>query len=144
LIDRLAVATRGKFEMTTSAVYAWESGKNLLQDEVACEIAPILGCKAEDLIGTSDDAMLERAPLTLVSQNSRTVSEQDETLHEWVVELTLQRVASDDGLLRAREYSASCVAVVQRQVSPCDSTPHSSHCKIAALGPALATTPRHS
>ncbi len=59
LVRRLSVVTRGRTDLTSSAVYGWEKGRNLLQEHVAAKIAPIVGCSLEELVGPLSPDELE-------------------------------------------------------------------------------------
>ena len=51
LAKRLKVISRGRISVTTSAVYTWECGKNLLEDKTAIMIARTLKYSPEKLLG---------------------------------------------------------------------------------------------
>lgn len=50
LVRRLAVSTQGRMDYTASSVYAWEKGRNLLQEHIVDQLVPILECARDDLL----------------------------------------------------------------------------------------------
>ncbi|MBA3312218.1 MAG: helix-turn-helix transcriptional regulator [Planctomycetaceae bacterium] len=102
-IRKLAIATRGRLRVTTSAVYSWEKGRNFLRDDIAFEAAEVLGCRPEELIGPA--ALLDM-PL---GESSRSATRSAPAApraapKEQIVELTI-RPADGIGPTRHRQWT---------------------------------------
>ncbi len=104
MVRRLKVVTKGRLDFTSGAVYAWEKGRNLLQENVAMQLAPILGCSANELLGPLSSSELDfplgggaaisDAPEEALAAQAR---------EELDVELTL-RSRIDGSLVRKRSW----------------------------------------
>lgn len=105
LVRRLSTVTGGKMEFTTSALYSWEKSRNLLPDKVAIQLAPILGCSTQDLLGPLSVDELELIPLgggpaIIEAEESKTRNKEVE------IDITL-RSRSDGSVIRRRGWRVS-------------------------------------